>query len=143
MNDTLPMQSSNPSTEMFDVLDETEADLIAIRVGRGTKQGYHELYSLLVERSEEYGSIRVYEEVPDWNFRTYLSHLHGLIPDLQYGPDFNIRQYAAIGDSVWAKLLYYQWRCIRPIWPVAPDDMRYFQVENRSEAFDWLTHAPH
>lgn len=127
---------------MFEVLDETEDDLIAIRVGRGTKLGYHELYSLLAKRSEEYGSIRVYEEVPSWTLRTYLSHLHGFIPDIQYGPDFDIRQYAAVGDSIWAKLLYYQWQAIRPIWPIAPSKMRYFQLENRNEALNWLTN-PH
>ena len=37
---------------MFDVLDETEADLIGIQVGRETKQGSYELCSLFVERSE-------------------------------------------------------------------------------------------
>ena len=57
------MKPSNPSTEMFDVLDETEADLIGIQVERGTKQDYYELYSLLIERSEAYSSISVYEEV--------------------------------------------------------------------------------
>lgn len=135
------MESRERPAEIFEVLDQTEDDLIAIQVRRGTREGYHELYSLLVERSEEYGSIRVYEEVPNWTGGTYLSHLHGFVPDLRYGPDFDIRQYAAVGDSAWAKLLYYQWRGIRPVWPVAPDDMRYFQLENRTQTLDWLTQA--
>jgi hypothetical protein len=80
----------------------------------------------------------VYEEVPNWRFGTYLSHLHGFIPDLEYGPDIDIRQYTAVGDSVWAKLLCYQWWAIRPVWPVAPDDMQYFQLENHIEALNWL-----
>jgi hypothetical protein len=44
-------------TETFDVPDATEDDLIAIRGGRGTRRGYQELYSFLVERSDEYGSL--------------------------------------------------------------------------------------
>lgn len=50
----------------------------------------------------------MYEEVPNWTSRTYLSHLHGFIPDLQYGLDFDIRQYVAVDDSIWARFLYYQ-----------------------------------
>lgn len=38
-----------PAPELYDVLDETQDDMVAIRVGRGTKRGYKELYSLLAE----------------------------------------------------------------------------------------------
>ena len=37
---------------MFEVIDETEDDLVSIRVGRGTQQGYEDPDSLLVEKSE-------------------------------------------------------------------------------------------
>jgi hypothetical protein len=133
------MGGTDSSPGMFEVLDETEGDFIAVRVGSGSSAGYERFYSLLVERTEQYGSIRVYEEVPNWTVRTYLTHLHGIVPDLKYGPDFNISQYACVGDSIWAKLLYYQWRGIRPIWPVAPDNMRYFHVEDRDDALRWLS----
>jgi hypothetical protein len=123
---------------MFEILDATEDDLVAVRVGSGTADGYEEFYSLLIERTKQHGSIRVYEEVPNWTARTYLTHLHGIVPDLRYGPEFDIRSYACVGDSFWAKLLFHQWRAIRPVWPVAPDDMRYFHLDNRDDALRWL-----
>lgn len=123
---------------MFEILDETEGDLVAIRVGRGTRQGYDELYSLLVQKTDEYGAVRVLEVVPDWTCSTFLSHLYGIIPDLRYGSQFTISRYAAVGDSVWAKLLFEWWKIIRPVWPVAPDQMRYFEIEEQSTALQWL-----
>ena len=75
----------------------------------------------------------MYEEVPNWTFRTYLTHLHGI------APDFNISHYACVGDSIWTKFLYHQWRSIKPIWPVAPDNMRYFHVDERDDALQWLS----
>ncbi|MFC4986766.1 STAS/SEC14 domain-containing protein [Saliphagus infecundisoli] len=123
---------------MFEILDETEGDLVAIRVGRGTRQGYDELYSLLVQKTNEYGAVHVLEVVPDWTCSTFLSHLYGIIPDLRYGSQFTISRYAAVGDSVWAKLLFDWWKIIRPIWPVAPDQMRYFETEEQSTALQWL-----
>lgn len=127
------------ATAMFEVLDTTEEDLVAVRVGAGSKSGYEEFYSLLAERTREYGSIRVYEEVPNWSFGTYLSHFHGILPDLRYGNRFDISRYACAGDSLWAKLLYFQWKGIRPVWPVAPDTMRYFPLHRREAALRWLT----
>ena len=123
---------------MFDVLDETEGNLVAIRVGQGTPRGYRELYSLLKEKADEYGKIHVYEEVPNWTFRVFLTHLHGIVPDLRYGPEFDIGRYAAVGDSKWAKLLFDWWRVIRPIWPVAPEEMQYFELNNGEKTFNWL-----
>ena len=123
---------------MFEVLDSTEEDLIVVRVGTGSPDGYEKFYSLLIERTEQYGSVRVYEEVPNWTLRTYLTHLHGVVPDLRYGPDFTISQYACVGDSLWTKLLYYQWQGIRPIWPVAPEQMRYFHLDRREDAMQWI-----
>jgi hypothetical protein len=124
---------------MFEVLDETNGNLVAIRVGRGTRAGYRELYSLLVNKSDQHERIHVYEEVPNWTFMTFLTHLHGVVPDLRYGPDFDIDRYAAVGDSRWAKLLFDWWRVIRPIWPVAPDEMRYFDSTERERALDWFS----
>ncbi|MXR43061.1 STAS/SEC14 domain-containing protein [Halobaculum sp. WSA2] len=123
---------------MFDVLDETEGNLVAIRIRQGTPKGYRELYSLLKEKTGKYGQIHVYEEVPNWTFRTFLTHFHGIVPDLRDGPEFDIGRYAAVGDSKWAKLLFDWWRVIRPIWPVAPEEMRYFELNNSEEALNWL-----
>ncbi|WP_423998248.1 STAS/SEC14 domain-containing protein [Halorubrum trapanicum] len=81
----------------------------------------------------------MYEEVPNWSFRTFLTHLHGVVPDLRYGPDFDIDRYAAVSDSRWAKLLFDWWRVVQPIWPVAPDEMRYFDSTERERALDWFS----
>mgnify|MGYP000250604573 FL=1 len=124
---------------MFEILDATDADLVAVRVGTGSPSGYAEFYSLLAERTDQYGSIRVYEEGQGWTLGTNLTHLHGIVPDLRYGPEFDISRYACAGDSVWAKLLYHQWKAIRPVWPVAPDAMRYFHLNQREAALRWLT----
>ena len=126
---------------MFEVLDATDGDVIAIRVGVGMRDGYRELYEILAEKTEEHGSVQVYEEAPGWTLGTYLSQLHGLVPDLRYGSTFDIERYAAVGDSVWAKRLYYQWKAIAPMWPVSPDEMRYYDPSDRKRALDWAKHG--
>ena len=127
-----------PSAPMFEVLDESKDDLVAVCVGRGTRQGYADFYSLLAEKTEEHGTINVYEEVPNGTFLTSLSHLHGIIPDLRYGSEFNINRYVVVGDSVWAKLLFEWWCAIRRIWPAAPTQMGYFDVEDSEVALTWV-----
>ncbi|WP_262174555.1 STAS/SEC14 domain-containing protein [Haloarcula laminariae] len=122
---------------MFDVLDTTEKNFVAIRVGKGTSDGYQELYTLLEEKTDAYGQVNVYEEVPNWTFWTFLTHLNGILPDLRRGPNFNIDRYAAVGDSIWAELLFDLWDTIQPIWPVAPNTMRYFEMEEKDAALNW------
>lgn len=68
---------------------------------------------------DEYETVHVYEETVDRTLATYLSHLHGIVPALRTGPQFDIDRYAAIGSSLWPKFLYGQWRAIAPVWPVA------------------------
>ena len=128
-------QSISP---MFEILQATGDDVVAVRMGTGTQAGYRDFYDLLVEKTDEYGTVHVYEETTGWTLSTYLSHLHGLIPDLRIGPEFEIGRYAAVGDSAWAKLLYYQWRAIAPMWPVAPDEMNYYELSERGRALDWV-----
>ncbi|WP_197052518.1 SpoIIAA family protein [Halobellus rufus] len=108
-------------------------------MGTGSADGYREFYELLVEKTEQHGTVHVYEETTGWTLSTYLSHLHGILPDLRTGSKFNIGRYAAVGDSRWAKLLYYQWRAIMPVWPVAPNEMRYYDLSERNQALDWVT----
>lgn len=127
------------SSPMFEILEATRDDVFAIRMGRGTPAGYREFYDLLVEAADEYGTVHVYEETTGWTLATYLSHWHGLVPDLRTGPKFDIGRYAAVGDSCWAELLYRQWRAIAPVWPVAPDEMRYYEPSERDRALDWVT----
>nr|WP_049987958.1 STAS/SEC14 domain-containing protein [Halobellus rufus] len=124
---------------MFEILEATQDDVVAIRMGTGSADGYREFYELLVEKTEQHGTVHVYEETTGWTLSTYLSHLHGILPDLRTGSKFNIGRYAAVGDSRWAKLLYYQWRAIMPVWPVAPNEMRYYDLSERNQALDWVT----
>lgn len=124
---------------MFELLDATSDNVVAVRMGRGSAAGYREFYDLLVEKTAEYGTVHVYEETTDWTLTTYLSHLHGIVPDLRTGPQFDIGRYAAIGDSRWAKLLYDQWQVIAPVWPVAPDEMQYYKPADRERALAWVT----
>lgn len=124
---------------MFEVLAASSGDVVAVRMGRGSAAGYQEFYDLLVEKTREYGTVHVYEETTNWTLGTYLSHLHGVVPDLKTGPQFDIGRYAAVSDSQWAKLLYHQWRAIAPVWPVAPDEMRYYKSSNRERALAWVT----
>lgn len=123
---------------MFDILEATADDVVAVRAGTCTADGFRELYNLLAEKTTEYGTVHVYEEAPNWTLRTYLSNLRGIIPDLRQGPSFDIGRYAAIGDSHWAKHLYHQWRVIAPVWPVAPDKMRYYDRSERERALGWV-----
>jgi len=124
---------------MFEILEATRNDVVAVRMGNGTPAGYREFYDLLVEKTDEYGTVHVYEETVGWTLATYLSHLHGVVPDLRTGPSFDIGRYAAVGDSRWATLLYHQWRAIAPVWPVAPSEMRYYELQERRRALDWVT----
>ena len=126
---------------MFEVLDTTDGDAIAIHVGVGTRDGYRELYEILAEKTEEHGSVQVYEEAPGWTLGTYLSQLHGFVPDLRYGTTFDIERLATVGDSIWSKLLYYQAKAVRPIWPFSPDEMRYYDLSDRKRALDWAKHG--
>lgn len=126
------------STSMFEVLESTADDVVAIRVGAGTTDGYRALYDLLAEVTAEYGAVHVYEEVPSWTLGTCLSHVRGVVLDLLYGSDFDVDRYAAVGDSAWARLLYYQWRAVAPVWPVAPGTMRYYSLAERDAALEWV-----
>jgi len=129
-------QTASP---MFEILETTRDDVVAVRMGHGTPAGYREFYDLLVEKTDEYGTVHVYEDTTGWTLGTYLSHLHGIVPDLRTRPIFDIGRYAAVGDSRWAKLLYHQWRAITPVWPVASDEMRYYEPQERRRALDWVT----
>lgn len=124
---------------MIELLEATSDDVIAIRVGRGSLAGYRELYEFLVEKTDEYGTVHVYGEATDWTLSAYLSNVYGIVPDLRLGPQFDIGRYAAVGDSRWAKLLYDQWRLIAPVWPVAPNEMRYYDQSDRNRALGWVT----
>ncbi|WP_092903489.1 SpoIIAA family protein [Halostagnicola kamekurae] len=123
---------------MFEILKATKDNVVAVRMGDGTPAGYREFYDLLVEKTDEFGTVHVYEETIEWTLSTYLSHLHGVVPDLRTGSKFDIGRYATVGDSRWAKLLYYQWRAIAPVWPVSPDEMRYYGLSKRDYALDWV-----
>mgnify|MGYP003836112831 FL=1 len=129
------------TSPMFEILQATRDNVVAVRMGDGTSAGYREFYNILIEKTDEFGTVHVYEETTRWSLSTYLSHLHGVIPDLRTGPKFDIGRYAAVGDSRWIKLLYYQWRAIAPVWPVSPDEMRYYGLSERDHALDWVTAA--
>jgi len=133
------MATERIDSPMFEILEATNDDVVAVRMGRGTPAEYRKVYELLVEKTDEYGTVHVYEETTGWTLATYLSHLHGIVPDLRTGPEFDLGRYAAVGDSRWAKLLYHQWRAIAPVWPVTPDEMRYYELQERRRAPDWVT----
>lgn len=132
-------ETTNASkSSMFEVLEATDDDVVAIRVGRCAPAGFRELYDLLAEKTEEYGSVHLYEEAPSWTLWTFLSNGYGIVPDLRYGSSFDIDRYAAVGDSGWAKGLYYLWKAVAPVWPVSPEEMRYFGFDERERALEWV-----
>lgn len=137
IRDELDSTTRSPDP-MFDVLEATADDVVAVRVGTCTADGFRKLYDLLTEKTAEYGTVHVYEEAPNWTLATYLSNWRGIIPDLRQGQSFNIGRYAAVGSSRWAKMLYCQWRAIAPVWPVAPDEMRYYERSKRARALYWV-----
>lgn len=128
-------QSPDP---MFDVLEATGDDVVAVRVGTATTEGFERLYDLLSEKTARHGTVHLYEETANWTLWTYLSNYRGVLPDVRRGSSFDVGRYAAVGDSRWARLLYDQWRAIAPIWPVAPDEMRYYEPSDRGRALDWV-----
>lgn len=127
--------------QIYEPLEAIDGNVVALRMHEGTRADYHDLYQLLAEKTAEHGSIDVYEETTDWTAWTFLTHIAGLVPDLRCGSDFHIERYAAVCDSRWAKLLYDWWRVIRPVWPVAPEEMRYFERDNREAALEWVKHG--
>jgi hypothetical protein len=56
--------------------------------------------------------------------------------DLRTELSLDISRWAAVGDFRWAKLLYHQWRAIAPVWPVAPTEMRYYELQEHRRALD-------
>ncbi|MEY7850533.1 STAS/SEC14 domain-containing protein [Natrarchaeobius sp. A-rgal3] len=123
---------------MFELLEATDDEVVAIRLHGGSLEGYRALYELLVEKTDAYGTVHLYEETTNWTLSTYLSHYHGLLPDLRYGPKFDIDRHAAVGDSALAKLLHYQWRAVAPVFPVSPAEMRYDELSARGDALEWV-----
>ncbi|RQG93471.1 STAS/SEC14 domain-containing protein [Natrarchaeobius chitinivorans] len=123
---------------MFELLEATDDNVVAVGVADGTRDGYRALYELLVEKTANHGSVHLYEEVPNWTVSTFLSHYRGLIPDLRYGPKFDIGRYAAVGNSIWASALYHLWKAVAPVFPVSPGAMRYYDPSERFRALEWV-----
>lgn len=78
---------------MFDILEATEDKVVAIRTYNGSTQGYRTSYELLGEKTEEYGIVHVFEDLPRFTVSKYLSNVYGIIPDLRYGSTFDIGRY--------------------------------------------------
>ncbi|WP_433634742.1 hypothetical protein [Halomicrococcus sp. NG-SE-24] len=78
------------------MLKATADDVVAVRVGTCTTERFRKLYDLLAEKTAEYGTVHVYEEAPNWTLRTYLSNLHGIVPDLRQGSSFDIGRYSDV-----------------------------------------------
>lgn len=123
---------------MFDVLEATNDNVIAIRAYKGTTEGYRKLYELLAKKTDEYGTVHVFEDLPDFTLPKYLSNVYGIFPDLRYGSTFDIGRYGWVGDSNWLTLLHYQWLAITPFWPVSPDELRLFRTDERDRALEWV-----
>lgn len=122
----------------FEVLHFSGGDVVAIRVGRGSRQAYAEFYRWLAQLTAHHGVIRVYEEAPGWSASTFLSHIRATVPDLRYGPNIVMDKYACIGDTMWPKLMYRLWRLTKPFWPMAPRRMRYYDWSDRDKAKAWV-----
>lgn len=76
---------------------------------------YRKLYDLLAEKTDEYGAVHVFEDLPHFTLPEYLSIVYGIIPYLRYGSTFDIGRYGWVGDSNWLTLLHYQWLAITPL----------------------------
>lgn len=141
MTDATPpgLESTESSPDpMFDVFKATDDNVVAIRAHKGSTEGYYKLYELLAEKTDEYGTVHVFEDLPQFTFPKYLSTVYGIIPDLRFGSTFDIGRYGWVGDSHWLTLLHYQWLAITPFWPVSPDELRLFRPDERARALKWV-----
>ncbi|GAA3731503.1 SpoIIAA family protein [Salinactinospora qingdaonensis] len=134
------MGASSAEFAGFEVLASTGGNLVAVRAGGAAiGQDYERLYAWLAEETERHGAVRVYEEIPGWTGPIFRSHVrYGTFADLSYGPEITISSYAVVGDSGWARLMYRLWFLIKPVWPLAPLRMRYFDWPERGRALAWL-----
>ena len=135
---TLDDYRPDPNDAMFEVLNEPTPAVVAIRVGDCSPAGFRDLYRLLSATTDAHDTVHLYEETVDWTARSALSNWYGILPDLRRGSTFDIGRYAAVGDSVWARGLFDCWRAIAPVWPVSPDEMRYFGPAEREAARSWV-----
>ena len=122
---------------MLEIRDQEDLVVVAMR-GAISKNDYDVLHARLVEKTRHYGTVRLYEEAMGFGVLAFLSTGVGIWHDLKYGPSIRLGKTAVVSDSAWAWLLTHLWKLIAPVWPVRPAELRFFRMEAREEAMQWI-----
>jgi hypothetical protein len=119
---------------MLLILQETEADLVAVRVtGKLTERDFDQYRVLVREKMELYGGIRLYFEMVSFTGWQPGSFLENALFDLIHSRKF--RKVAMVGEKDWQR------------WAAGLADLvkagrvRYFQLNEREFARAWLNSA--
>src|SRR6056297_806180 len=97
-----------------------------------------ESYEQIEELMDEYDTVNVYEKV-SLTGTDFLSMHPKASQDLQRGENVNLGKVAIVGGGVWMKFLTFVWKAVSPIISLSPNELRYFEASQSSEADEWVT----
>lgn len=117
--------------DMLIVLNETEGDVLAVRVnGKLTERDFDRYRMLLREKMEMYGKVRLYFEMVDFSGWQPGSFLENALFDLVHGRKF--KKVAMVGEKDWQR------------WAAGLADLvksgsvRYFPLSEKEFAMAWI-----
>lgn len=110
--------------------------------GRASAEAFEQEYECITELTAEYDRLHFYEEVESFTTRDFFSVFSGFVPDLRHGPNLDLGRVAVVGGGLWMELLVGIWRLISLIWPLSPDELRYFPQNRADEARRWIDQSP-
>lgn len=123
---------------MLDIIEEDDG-AVAVRVtGSFTKADYDKLYNILAGQTAQHGTVDVFEALTDFGFAGFLSTFIGIYHDLRYRNTINLGKTAVVSNSAWARLETKIWSAITPLWPISPEELRYFPMHESRKARRWI-----
>ncbi|QGY42958.1 hypothetical protein GM418_04580 [Maribellus comscasis] len=116
---------------MFQVLDITQKDLIAIKVdGNNTKNDYDKITPLIEKSVEKFGKIKFYVQLDNVKSITPTAFREDLKTYVKHFDD--IDKIAVVGENAWQKL----WSNLAT--PFVSGTVEYFSHEDIAEARNWI-----
>lgn len=92
-------------------------------------------YETGVELMETYDTVNVYEDV-SLSGRDLLAIRSKTSQEFDHGDELEFGRVAVVGGGLWMKVLVHLWKV--PVWPLVPDDVRYFSSSDADTARKWI-----
>lgn len=124
---------------MLQVLEQTDENLIAIRIG-GTvsSQDYNVLRTLLNDRLPAHDGLRWYVEMAafdSWGSQTLWEKFK---LDLHLADQTPLSRVAMVGDKNWEDWIAPIWKWLGAVYPLQPNEIKFFPLERRETALTWI-----